>query len=188
MRGAPPKRKPAAPRSGLEHITRKNRRKKVERFKELNKYKALLKREGHAKPDVGRLAAEAAQAEAEAVDAGPIDGHDTSGVLEPAQVVATQEGESENGVPQKGKSNPSARQKFNAQKWARKEWEAKEQQQQAAKQEAQRLAAEREAAREDARKRRRAESAKLNKRTRKGQPILGNQVEHILRKLERSAQ
>eukprot|EP00965_Chrysotila_dentata_P220935 6192092-Pleurochrysis_carterae.AAC.1 len=39
------RKKKIAPRSGMEHISLKNRRKKVARWKEMSKYKSLLKRE-----------------------------------------------------------------------------------------------------------------------------------------------
>ena len=75
--------------------------------------------------------------------------------------------------------------KLHAAAAARKKWEQKNAEQLRAKEEAAAAKERRHAEIEAAKKRRSEQSAKLSKRNKRGQPVLGNQVEVMLAKLQR---
>lgn len=66
---------------------------------------------------------------------------------------------------------------------ARKQWEQKQEAVNTAREEAAAAYAQRQHEQAAARKRRADQQAKLSKRNKRGQPVLGNQVEHLLDKL-----
>lgn len=137
--------------------------KQVERWKVVGKYKKLLKREG--------------------ADAPPAPWHRVAGD-EGAESVVRHRAEDDIAARGAGSSARGAREnQKSAQQLARQNYEVRQREVEAERAEAVRAEEERRRAKEAAQKRRVELSGKLKKRTRRGQPILSNQVDAILQKL-----
>ena len=140
----------AKPRNAQDRFAQKNRRKKVDRWKEFSRYKSVLKGEGLDRAGTAAAHPSTENPDAPAEAAGSTTWRRKKRKGSSAQVSARQQWE-------KGQADADA------------EWEAKRA-----------AAEERERQRVEAQKRRAVQTAKLKKRTKRGQPVLGNQVEMLL--------
>jgi hypothetical protein len=142
----------AKPRNAQDRLAQKNRRKKVDRWNEFSRYKKVLQREGLARTGEGAAASQ----------------------------TSTEHADGEAQAESTGTWRRKKRKGHSAQVGARQQWE-KGQADADAEWEAKRAAAEeRERQRAEAQKRRAVQTALLKKRTKRGQPVLGNQVELLL--------
>lgn len=160
----------------------REKQKQVQRWKTVGSYKKLLKREGAVQHAVPQAAAwsedsDTAQREGPKWSAMPGTSEDSG--------TADRDGPdaSVGGAAQAGKRKKSE----SAQVLARQSYEVQQRDVEAERAEAMRAAAEVRQAKADAQKRRTELSAKFKKRTKRGQPVLSNQVDAILQKLGASS-
>jgi hypothetical protein len=154
----------------------REKQKQVQRWKTVGSYKKLLKREG---------AVQHAQLPAAAWSAAPEVSEDGA-TAERDGPSASVGAESSGGLDASvGGAAPAGKRKKSesAQALARKSFEVHQRDVEAERAEIRRAAAEVRQAKADAQKRRTELSAKFKKRTKRGQPVLSNQVDAILHKL-----
>ena len=151
----------------LQQKIKKNREKNVARYKVLRKYKAVRKDLSLAEsPQLQRWQQEAADAAAEEHQRAP-------------------GGEGGEDVPARTKKQKKTAP--NALLNARREWEKSHEVELAERAEARRQAEERQRQRDEAAQRRKEKSARLQKRTKSGQPVLSNQVEALLSRIQKKS-
>ena len=155
----------AGPRfTGDRRLIAKAKQRKVQKYRLFSQYKKALRDEAR---EAGSTSAPASSGERGAAPA----------FYAPhAQLEAT--------APAEG-GKRRFKKKTSAAEVARKKWEQRQAEVQQEREAAAAAKEQRQREIEAARKRRSDQAAKLSKRTKRGQPVLGNQVEHLLARIQR---
>ena len=162
------------PHDAFARYAQKNRTKKVRRWQEVSRYRAMLHRDGFT----ASSRSEPAEADVEASEGD--EAHHTSApdasIERSAAAAAPMELHAKHTGKRKKKEGAAAA--------ARRQWLKDQEAVEAERQAAREAVAARKAAREQSRLRRARETAKMQKRTKRGQPVLGNQIEALLGRIQ----
>ena len=169
------KKRASATSSGQARLIAKNKDRKVEKYKLWSQYQRALKSEGEPTMGGGPSHNRGAGSHASAEDSTSADR--LSGNSQWQGAAAS----SEEGAPRRHRK----KQKSSAAAVARRKWEQEQTEVTRAREEAEAAKAEVERQKSEARKRRSDQQAQYKKRTKKGQPVLGNQIDVMLEKIKR---
>ena len=168
------------PHDAFARYAQKNRTKKVRRWQEVSRYRAMLHRDGftassRSEPAEADVEASEGDASADAAEAYGASAPDAS-IQRSVAAAAPMELRVKHTGKRKKKEGAAAA--------ARRQWLKDQEAVEAERQAAREAVAARKAAREQSRLRRARETAKMQKRTKRGQPVLGNQIEALLGRIQ----
>ena len=158
------KKRASATSSGQARLIAKNKDRKVEKYKLWSQYQRALKSEGAVGGDSYNRGSES---------------HSPAEKSTSVQTWQSAVASSVDKAPQR----PKKKQKMSAAAVARRKWEQEQVEVTAAREEAKAARAQVEREKAEARKRRSEQQAKYKKRTKRGQPVLGNHVDVLLQKI-----